>query len=90
MTPTNDYISREEVKEIIRTIKIPAISKWYYIWEIDNLPSLPNPTSQIKELIERKIEKLTSKSSFGTSMIDSFKIEALQELLKEIDSLPNQ
>ena len=70
------YISREEVEKILCDA-----DDYTVIERVRNLPSLPDKTSQIKKMIEKKIDSL--------GMLDyDYRSEiVLEELLTEIESL---
>jgi hypothetical protein len=77
------YISREEVLDILLkhfgTIDAYEFTKASL--EVLSLPSLPDKTSQIKEMIEKKIDSL------GMLDYDDRSEIVLEELLTEIESL---
>jgi hypothetical protein len=88
MAPTDDYISREEVSNYFweKALK----SRWndtiLFINikdELLKLPSLPDKSLQIREMIERKIE-FDPQDEFSC-----WYKKMWEELLSEIDSLTN-
>jgi hypothetical protein len=81
MTPTSNYISREEVIKALMNSWCDYKSQYRLEDAILSLPTLPDASSQIREMVERKI-------AFDPQ--DDFSCwykKMWEELLDEIDTL---
>lgn len=76
-----DLIDREEAKKLASELSWIPVN---FLSKFDSLPSLPDRTSMIREMIEKKIESYNTK--LFPKSYDNEK-QALRELLSEIDAL---